>query len=209
LSDHGRITAAHRVGKIVTSNLVVLNCRGYKLTVENYRGYRADADLSWRRVEQHWPRPSPIWQQSLLAPGSLTHRLQALSGGTFRVRVVDEGWVQGSARTIPVFGKRKAAQIMWSRHVLLCGHGEPWVAAHSLIPFSSIQGSLRQLVRLRDRPLGGFLFRHPQLRRDEPELVRLPDHWGRRSVFHLQGKSLLVAEFFLPALIAQIQQQRY
>jgi chorismate lyase len=120
------------------------------------------------------------------------------------VRVLDEGWIQGSHQTISVFGKRQATQMMWSRRVLLCGHGRPWVAAHSLIPCSSVQGSLRQLVRLRDRPLGGFLFRHPQLRRDEPELVRFSDHWGRRSVFHLQGKSLLVAEFFLPALIEQI-----
>lgn len=188
--------------------MTVLNCRGYELTVENYSEYRADAELCWRRVERHWPRPPPIWQQSLLATGSLTHRLQALSGGTFKVRVLDEGWVQGSARTISVFGKRKAAQIMWSRRVLLCGHGEPWVAAHSLIPFSSVQGSLRQLVRLRERPLGGFLFRHPQLRRDDPELVRMTDHWGRRSVFHLQGKSLLVAEFFLPELITQIRRQQ-
>ena len=106
------------------------------------------------------------------------------------MRVLDEGWIQGSHQTISVFGKRQATQMMWSRRVLLCGHGRPWVAAHSLIPCSSVQGSLRQLVRLRDRPLGGFLFRHP--------------HWGRRSVFHLQGKSLLVAEFFLPALIEQI-----
>jgi chorismate--pyruvate lyase len=179
------------------------------LTAKIYSGYRADADLSWRRVEQHWPRPPPVWQQSLLAPGSLTRRLQALSDGTFKVRVLEEGWVQGSAQTISIFGKRKAAQIMWSRRVLLCGHGQPWVAAHSLIPFSSVQGSLRQLVRLRDRPLGGFLFRHPQLRRGEPELVRLSDHWGRRSVFHLQGKSLLVAEFFLPELIARIQREQH
>lgn len=178
------------------------------MTVKDYSRYRADADLSWRRVEQHWPRPAQIWQQCLLAPGSLTHRLQALSGGTFKVRVLDEGWVQGSAQTISIFGKRKSEQVMWSRRVLLCGRGQPWVAAHSLIPFSSVEGSLRQLVRLRERPLGGFLFRHPQLRRDEPELVRMSDHWGRRSVFHLQGKSLLVAEFFLPDLIAQIKHQR-
>lgn len=178
------------------------------MTVKNYSSYRADADLLWRRAEQHCPRPPSAWQQCLLAPGSLTHRLQALSGGSFKVRVLDEGWIQGSSRSISIFGKRKAAQVMWSRRVLLCGHGQPWVAAHSLIPYSSVQGSLRQLVRLRDRPLGGFLFRHPQLRRDEPELVRLSDHWGRRSVFHLQGKSLLVAEFFLPELIAQIQRQQ-
>jgi len=179
------------------------------LTVKNYSSYRADADLPWRRAGQHWPRPPPVWQQCLLAPGSLTHRLQALSDGTFKVEVLDEGWVHGSSRSIAIFGKRKATQIMWSRRVLLCGHGQPWVAAHSLIPCSSVQGSLRQLVRLRDRPLGGFLFRHPQLHRDEPELVRLSDHWGRRSVFHLQGKSLLVAEFFLPELIAQIQRQQH
>ena len=178
------------------------------MTDEDYSRYRADADLPWRSPEQHWPRAPKIWRQCLLAPGSLTHRLQTLSDGHFKVQILDEGWVQGHPRTIAIFGKRKATQLMWSRRVLLCGHGRPWVAAHSLIPVTSVQGSLRQLVRLRDRPLGGFLFRHPHLRRDEPELVRLGDHWGRRSVFHLKGKSLLVAEFFLPEVIKQIQSQQ-
>ncbi|MEX0739604.1 MAG: chorismate lyase [Pseudohongiella sp.] len=178
------------------------------MTDKEFSGYRADADVTWRRVGQHWPRPSQTWRQCLLDPGSLTQRLQTLSNGHFKVQVLDEGWIYGSPHTLPIFGSRKATQLMWSRRVLLCGYDQPWVAAHSLIPISSVQGSLRQLLWLRDRPLGGFLFRHPHLRRDEPELVRMDECWGRRSVFHLEGKSLLVAEFFLPELIRQIQNQQ-
>ena len=68
------------------------------------------------------------------------------------------------------------------------------------------------------RPLGGFLFACPSLKRGEVELARLaPGNavyeramarlqlppqplWGRRSVFRLQDKPLLVAEIFLPAI---------
>lgn len=179
------------------------------MTATDYSGYRADADLGWRPVRQHWPRPGAVWRDFLLAPGSLTRRLQQLSDGQFSVRVLDEGWINGSLKGVAVFGEPRGRQWMWSRRVLLCGYGRPWVAAHSLIPVSSVGGSLRQLVRLRDRPLGGFLFRHPHLQRDEPELVCIDDHWGRRSVFRLEGKSLLVAEFFLPELIRHIEKRKH
>jgi len=73
--------------------------------------------------------------------------------------------------------------------------------AHSLIPQSSLGGPLRYLPRLRNRPLGAFLFRHKQLRRGDMQVVRCNDMWGRRSIFMLAGRPLLVAEFFTPALI--------
>ena len=90
---------------------------------------------------------------------------------------------------------------MWSRKVILLGQGEPWVMAHSLVPQASLSGPLRWLPKLENRPLGAFLFRHKQLHRGVMELAPVRDCWGRRSVFTLHGRSLLVAEFFLPALI--------
>jgi len=134
-------------------------------------------------------------------PGSLTQRLRKLSGGDFRVQVIEEGWHMPKIGERALFTGNTARQLMWSRSVLLLGMGEPWVAAHSLIPVSSLRGSLRQMIKLRDRPLGGFLFKHPGLRRLNPQITRLADHWGRRSVFILDGRPLLVAEFFLPALL--------
>lgn len=167
--------------------------------------FRADFDGSWRSAQQIWPGPDPLWRDWLLDHGSLTRRLRQLSRGTFRVNVLHEGWIRGNTRQqrLMCIGKT-ACQPMWSRHVELCLFDRPWVAAHSLIPYSSMKGSLRQLSRLRDKPLGGFLFEQPSLRRSQPELVRLQHCWGRRSVFTLQNRPLIVAEFFLPEMQSQL-----
>lgn len=90
---------------------------------------------------------------------------------------------------------------MWSRKVLLICGDIPWVYAHSLIPVSSLTGPLKQLRKLRDRPLGEFLFRDYRLKRQQLEVTHLDDVTGRRSLFYLHGKPLLVAEFYLPALL--------
>lgn len=137
----------------------------------------------------------------LQTPGSLTRRLQAISDGTFEVRIISEGWV---FRTVSVSGLSRSAavkQMMWSRQVVLGGRGESWVAAHSLIPVSSLKGRQRQLIHLGNRPLGGFLFKQPSLRRGESEICQVANVWGRRSLFFLEDRPLLVAEFFLPDLI--------
>lgn len=167
--------------------------------------YFADARLAWRLGSRCWPGPDAVSLDWLQSPGSLTRRLQAISEGTFKVRVVDEGWVY---RTVVGTGLSTTAatkQMMWSRQVVLGGLGEDWVAAHSLIPVSSLRGRQRQLVRLGTRPLGGFLFRQPSLRRGDSEICRIGAVWGRRSLFFLQERPLLVAEFFLPDLIRRTQ----
>ena len=69
-------------------------------------------------------------------------------------------------------------------------------------PLGTLTGRNQQLRRLGTRPLGAFLFRDPGLRRDEVRVVRdASGHWGRRSRFLLRGRPLLVAEYFLPALL--------
>jgi len=168
--------------------------------------YLADADFGWRHIRQCWPGPDPVTRDWLLTPGSLTRRLQAISDGTFQVRVVDEGWVY---RTIRVSGFAPGVatkQMMWSRQVILGGFGESWVAAHSLFPFSSVKGGQRRLLNLGNRPLGGYLFRQASLRRTEPEICQVNGVWGRRSMFFVEDRPLLVAEFFLPELLSRYQQ---
>ena len=98
---------------------------------------------------------------------------------------------------------------------LLCG-GTPWVYARTVIPVTSLRGKLQRLAGLGTRPLGGVLFADPGMRRGIVELAELlPGHavyaaatghmrqrpaaiWGRRSVFRMSGKPLLVSEIFLP-----------
>jgi chorismate lyase len=163
---------------------------------------RADSALDWKAPGQCFPRPDAPWMQWLLDPGSLTKRLVALSEGRFQVEVLGQYWSRQHSRDLlQYFGPSVADQLMWSRQVVLKGQGVPWVSAHSLIPYSSLQGPLRRLCKLQNKPLGAFLFRHPTLVRDRLEIAKAGEGWGRRSMFHLFGKPLLVAEFFLPALL--------
>ena len=65
-----------------------------------------------------------------------------------------------------------------------------------------------------NRPLGAMLFADRTMLREEVQVAILPvSHdanrytqadesvWGRRSVFRVAGKPLLVSEYFLPELI--------
>ena len=99
--------------------------------------------------------------------------------------------------------------------LLLCGK-QPWVYARTVIPVSSLRGKLQQLTGLGTRPLGGVLFADPGMRRGTVELAEIfpgqavfaaatahtrhqpASIWGRRSVFWLSSKPLLVSEIFLP-----------
>lgn len=100
---------------------------------------------------------------------------------------------------------------------LYCGNVR-MVYARSVIPLTTLTGRQRKLALLGSRPLGGFLFSSPDMRREEMELaefvqgdpvfaratkdtcVGMEPIWGRRSIFRLVGKPLLVAEIFLPAI---------
>jgi len=102
------------------------------------------------------------------------------------------------------------------RQVRLLCDGNPWVYARTVIPVTSLRGKLQRLAGLGTRPLGGVLFADPSMRRGIVELAELlPGHavyaaatghmrqrpaaiWGRRSVFRMSGKPLLVSEIFLP-----------
>jgi chorismate lyase len=168
--------------------------------------YLADGNFRWRAINQHWPGPNTVERDWLLTPGSLTRRLLSISAGTFEVRVLEEGWVYRTVR-VPGFSSTIATkQIMWSRQVILGGFGESWVAAHTLIPVSSLKGQQRRLLMLGNRPLGGFLFRQASLRRAEAQICHINNVWGRRSLFFVEDRPLLVAEFFLPDLLRRYQQ---
>ena len=98
------------------------------------------------------------------------------------------------------------------REVILLGRNEPWVFARSLLPLTSLTGSLRHLRKQGAKPLGAFLFSQPQLTRSAISVCLMERHhnyapadllkdhavWGRRSIFYLNKKPLLVSEVFLP-----------
>jgi len=126
------------------------------------------------------------------------------------VQVLEEGWERGNPLSLAsCFPRGALSRNMWSRRVMLLGCGEPWVVAHTLIPVSSLRGSLRRLRALNSTPLGAFLFRQRQIHRGGIEIAwsegGIP---GRRSLFYRELRPLVVAEFFLPALESRIRARK-
>jgi chorismate--pyruvate lyase len=166
----------------------------------------ADSPLQWRPSGKALRKPPSPLRDWLLDSGSLTRSLQQLSHGAFEVRVLAEGWRRCHSPLLPASMVAAGRdRVMWSRQVVLQGCGEPWVVAHTLIPVASLRGNLRRLTVLNDTPLGAFLFRQRQVRRSGMETALSAESvWGRRSVFFRENRPLLVAEFFLPALVDRL-----
>ncbi len=175
-------------------------------------------DAKWRSVHRLRPGDAPPgvcrW---LLAPGSLTRLLQQASGGDFRVRLLSQRWEMPLADEARLLRMRAKRYAMVRQVQLICG-GVPWVYARTVIPGTTLIGPQRRFVRLGSRPLGAVLFADPSMQRSESQVARLEPHtrlhriatadlddspgtiWGRRSVFRLSQRPLLVSELFLPAI---------
>lgn len=160
--------------------------------------------------------PAAIWPW-LLDASSLTRRLQQACDGDFRVQVVQQRWELPLLSEARVLGIRSGRQALVREVRLRCGD-QPWVFARTVIPAATLTGPQRRLGHLGERPLGGLLFRDPSMRRGELEIARIergqplfrlacaglaalpPNLWGRRSLFFLRDKPLLVCEMFLPGV---------
>ena len=148
--------------------------------------------------------------------GSLTARLKAHCLGRFSVEVLGEQWVRPEPSEARLLKVRQDQVVLLRQVHLLCGD-RLCVYARSIIPLVTLKGRHRRLLFLGDRPLGEYLFSSPTLQRGRIEWGRLlpgtalyqtampdggdgHDVWGRRSLFRIDGKPLLVSEFFLPVL---------
>jgi chorismate--pyruvate lyase len=167
----------------------------------------------WRPIATISRRALPASLVSwLLNTPSLTRRLRAECRDSFCVRVLSQSWRR------PLHNERVALgmanhEVGLVREVQLLCRQKPWVFARTVIPVQTMSGSVRRLARLGTRPLGGLLFADPSVRRGALEIASIaPGHslygtatggangapiWGRRSVFHLDNKPLLVSEVFL------------
>ena len=128
-----------------------------------------------------------------------------------------QSWVVPQRNEAQHLGMR-AGSTGFVREVQLLCNDVPWVYARTVIPRTTLTGPRRRLTRLRTRPLGAVLFADPTMQRGPVEIACitpcdrlhpaatrhlevLPEAiWGRRSVFTLGGKPLLVSEVFLPAI---------
>lgn len=169
---------------------------------------------------------SPALRAWLIDTGSLTARLIAASGNRFQVQVMVQQWCKPAHQE----AKKLAAPLQHRaivREVLLLGKDQPWVFARSIIPLTTLTGRLRALRHLDNRPLGALLFRDKTLQRSPIEIFAhhmQNGHWltsvvdrqhhhgqplfGRRSIFRLDNKPLIVGEVFLPSLTHFIENNR-
>jgi len=170
--------------------------------------------MGWERL-RHAQVPGGIYPW-LKDRASLTARIKsACRCGGFRVRVVRQGWGRPLYSEAALLEMRLGEIAIVREVELLCG-GLPWVFARTLIPASSLRGPARRLAHLGDKPLGEVLFSDQRTRRGVTQVARLlprhrlfvaatgqlekppPEIWGRRSIFSLSSKPLLVNEIFLP-----------
>ncbi len=153
----------------------------------------------------------------LYDPASLTARLIAACDQQFRVQVLSQGWGTPFHNEIKRLGLRARHKALIREVYLYCGD-TPWVFARTVIPRSTLIGKQKYLANLGSKPLGAILFADPHMRRDQFEVAcitpgeylynaatqasaKKPGQiWGRRSVFYLSNKPLLVNEIFLPAI---------
>ncbi|MEA2119093.1 chorismate--pyruvate lyase family protein [Halovibrio sp. HP20-50] len=172
----------------------------------------------WRPIHAARPAMSSAWWQWVASTDSLTARLIAAGNGkSFRVRVLRQciGLPQRDEALALSLAPRRYA---WLREVALCLDETPWVVARSVAPLAQLKG--QRLERLGERSLGSWLFRQPGVVRGPLEVtthspsfasvsgIQNDCAWGRRSVFYHGSKhgyqhgglSLLVQEFFLPAM---------
>ena len=176
-------------------------------------------------AEPHWSAQSHLLRTRvpadrlgwLLDTESLTHRVRHACDGGFRVRVLSQGWgrpLRSEARVLRLRGTERCLV----REVQLLCDERPWVFARTIIPVTTLRGPQRRLARLGSRPLGAILFADPSMRRGAVQIAAITTRhgmfaratselkqrpaqiWGRRSVFRVGGKPLLVSEIFLPAI---------
>jgi chorismate--pyruvate lyase len=173
------------------------------------------------KSRQRWYRRHQLFNQSinpalthwLYDSSSLTARIIALCGKNFSVRVISQGWQKMDAEETAAMHLKNVRSAL-VRQVLLCCNNQPLVYARTVIPATTVQGAHRKYTNMGSRPLGAMLFADRTMRREAVKVSKLPaSHaanqyskinepiWGRRSVFRVSGKPLLVSEYFLPELL--------
>ncbi|WP_394752013.1 chorismate--pyruvate lyase family protein [Crenothrix sp.] len=171
----------------------------------------------WREnrpgLRHHIPENIQSW---IYESGSLTQRLRQRYGASVAVKILFHRWSAPSVsecRLLAVPEHRYALV----REVMLHANGKPLLLARTIIPETTLKGVHRNLSHLGTRPLGGVIFSYPKLERLALDISVIAPAiwsesvvalaaineliWGRRTVYAIAGRSMLVSEFFLPEIL--------
>ncbi len=169
-------------------------------------------NVNWINAK-HAPKTASL-HDWLLDPESLTARLKGQCD-KFQVHVI--GQQVEPCSKLEANNNIAEGEDVLIREVLLICDGIPQVFARSLLPLKSLTGEQQALANLGEQPLGQVLFNNPKLHREVLEVAEIKPNqrvcelaamlnlsithnlWGRRSIFTIEGKPLMVAEVFLPS----------
>lgn len=172
----------------------------------------------WKSHEQGAQRQLPADLQSWLnETGSLTKRLRGIYGSRFGVKLLFHCWKPAFIDECRLLDLAPC-RYQLIREVLLHADGQPLVLARTILPEPTITTAHRNLSHLGTRPLGEVIFAYPDLERRQRQFSRAETThwsprlqaavgieqaiWGRRTVYAIHNQPLLVAEFFLPGVLA-------
>jgi chorismate--pyruvate lyase len=151
-------------------------------------------------------------QSWVFEPGSLTQRLRDYYGNAIGVKILLQQW------STPFLTERRLLKLPENkysliREVLLHADGKPLILARTIIPASTIKVAKSNLAHLGSRPLGEVIFSYPKLERIEMDVTLIDQPtwtqsaidevnidqsiWGRRTVYAIAHRQMLVSEFFL------------
>jgi chorismate lyase len=168
---------------------------------------------NWPGMRQQIPDNIHAW---VYETGSLTQRLRQRYGASVAVRILFHRWATPSLseRRLLALPEYRYALV---REVMLHANGKPLLLARTIIPEATLKGAHRNLSHLGTRPLGEVIFAYTRLERLALEVALIPATtwsqsalalahidqplWGRRTVYAIAGRSMLVSEFFLPEIL--------
>lgn len=172
---------------------------------------RHDIDLGRQRLRQTQHQQVGVLAKWLAANGSLTARLEALSGNRLLVMPTFEGRITLDLADKRALNLPSRPQSAWLREATLLGQvgddgtAQAWVAARSVFPFASLTKDARKLTRLGGTPIGYVMFGRGGAVLAARWLTRTAQGWQRSSVYDWQGRRVLISETFLPAFVDFLQ----
>lgn len=154
----------------------------------------------------------------LFDASSLTARLIRGCNGKFRVELISQRISRPTLDELEALSMNYGDTALVRQVRLYCG-STVVVYARTVIPLTTLSGAQRRYANIGTRPLGAMLFADRTMQRDDmtvsclspgDKLYRMTGEvtetiWGRRSVFRVSKKPLLVSEYFLPALLKNNQ----